>query len=226
MSLFGKDSPLIRFLEKFANLMILNWILILFCIPVVTIGPAITAVYYVTLKMVRNEEGSIVQDFFHSFRTNLKQGILVGLIVLGAGAFLALDIFYIYQLASLGGVFDKFVLAFILFMTVVFCMVLNYVWSILAKFNTTIKDLFRTSAALAVRHLLATVAIGAIGLFVPLVMMWSPPAMALGVVFLLFLGIPGIAYLQSTILIKIFDQYIPAEPSVDEADEEETDDTE
>ena len=57
--LFRMDSPLMRFLTKIADLMVLN---ILFCvtsIPLITIGASWTALYSVTLKMVRDEEGSV-----------------------------------------------------------------------------------------------------------------------------------------------------------------------
>ena len=54
--LFNIDSPVMRFLGKVADLMILNLVTLLCCIPVVTIGASLTAMHYVLLKMVRNEE--------------------------------------------------------------------------------------------------------------------------------------------------------------------------
>ena len=62
------------------------------CIPVVTIGPSIAAMFYVTLKMVRNEESYIVRGFFKSFKQNLKQGIVINLIMLAAALLLYFDI--------------------------------------------------------------------------------------------------------------------------------------
>ena len=40
---------------RVADLLLLNFLCILCCIPVVTAGASITALYYVTLKMARDE---------------------------------------------------------------------------------------------------------------------------------------------------------------------------
>ena len=48
MKLFNLDSPVMVFLSKVANLMILNVLTIICCIPIFTAGAAITALYYVT----------------------------------------------------------------------------------------------------------------------------------------------------------------------------------
>lgn len=77
-------------MSRVADLIILNLLCIVCCIPVVTIGPSIAAMFYVTLKMVRNEESYIVRGFFKSFKQNLKQGIVINLIMLVAALLLYL----------------------------------------------------------------------------------------------------------------------------------------
>ena len=56
MKLFNLDSPVMVFLSKVANLMILNVLTIICCIPIFTAGAAITALYYVTIKMARGDD--------------------------------------------------------------------------------------------------------------------------------------------------------------------------
>lgn len=211
MKLFSMDSPLMSFLEKVGHIMLLNWLMLICCIPIVTIGPAVTAVYWVTLKMVRNEEGGLVQDFFHSFRVNLKQGIVVGLIILGIGAALGFELFWMYQIAQFGGIFDKIVFFVFVFFAAAFLMTVNYVWALLAKYNNSTKQLFRTARALAVRHLIATVVMGVISIAPIVMLMYTPASMTIAVLFYLWLGIPAIAYLQSIFMVKIFDMYPSAE---------------
>lgn len=218
MNFFNPDSPIMRFLEKIGNLIILNLVMIICCIPIVTIGPAVTAAHWVTLKLVRDEEGGIVQDFLHSFRVNLKQGIGVGMIALVVGTFLGLEIYWIYQISQFGGLFDKFVFLILVFVMAVFLMTMNYVWPVLAKFNNTTKQLFRTSFALAVRHIVATLVMGVISIAPALMLLYSPASMALAIMFYLFIGFAAIAYLQSIFMVRIFDQYLPSDP--DESDEE------
>ena len=56
MKLFNLDSPVMVFLSKVANLMILNVLTIICCIPIFTAGAAITALYYVTIQMARGDD--------------------------------------------------------------------------------------------------------------------------------------------------------------------------
>ena len=46
------------------------------CLPVVTIGPATSALYLTTLRCIRQGESHTYGRFFRSFRQNLKVGIL------------------------------------------------------------------------------------------------------------------------------------------------------
>ena len=69
-----KRNPIIRILEKFGDLFVLNLIFVLACIPFVTIGAAVTALFTMTNKMVRNEEGTMWNGFWKAFRDNFKIG--------------------------------------------------------------------------------------------------------------------------------------------------------
>lgn len=80
--LFNIDSPVMRFLGKVADLMILNLVTLVCCIPIVTIGASLTAMHYVLLKMVRDRECYIVRSFFKSFKANFKQATVIWLIIL------------------------------------------------------------------------------------------------------------------------------------------------
>ncbi len=91
MKFFDFDGPLIQFLNKMADIMWLNILTLICCIPVFTIGASFTAMHYTALKMVRNEEGYITRDFFRSFKQNFVQSTLIWLIMLVVGGFLAGD---------------------------------------------------------------------------------------------------------------------------------------
>ena len=82
MKLFNYDSPFWSFMSRLADLIILNLLWIVFCIPVVTIGASTTAMYRVTLNMVRGEGSGVVRMFWDAFRLNLKQAVLIFLILL------------------------------------------------------------------------------------------------------------------------------------------------
>ena len=76
------DSRFSRALNRLTELVLLNFVFILTCIPIFTIGAAITALYSITLKMARNEEGYIIQGFFKDFKNNFKQATAFWLIEL------------------------------------------------------------------------------------------------------------------------------------------------
>ena len=66
--IFDSDNRFNRFMTRIFNLMILNLLWMLCCIPIVTIGASTVALYTMTLRLVRDEEGSLTRDFFKAFR--------------------------------------------------------------------------------------------------------------------------------------------------------------
>lgn len=72
-----------RVCEKFGDLFLLNVFFTLTSIPVVTIGASFTAMYTVTIKMVRDEDVPIKNGYFKAFKRNFKQStqIWIGLMV-------------------------------------------------------------------------------------------------------------------------------------------------
>ena len=88
MKLFNLDSPLMQGLSKMADLMWLNVLTLLCCLPVVTMGASLTAMNYVALKIVRDEECYISKSFFKSFKENFKQATIIWLMILVAALIL------------------------------------------------------------------------------------------------------------------------------------------
>ena len=60
---FGENGLLYRFVNKMVDLLVLNIVYIVTCIPIVTIGSANVALYDVTLKMCKNEDGYIIKQY-------------------------------------------------------------------------------------------------------------------------------------------------------------------
>ena len=79
-ALFNLENPVWNFMGKVADLVILNLLALICSIPIVTIGASWTAMYYVTIKIVRKEEGYIIRDFFRSFKENFKQATIIWLL--------------------------------------------------------------------------------------------------------------------------------------------------
>ena len=50
--LFNIDNPIMQFISKIFDLVMLNLIFVLSCIPVITVGASLSALYYVSLKIL------------------------------------------------------------------------------------------------------------------------------------------------------------------------------
>ncbi len=94
-----KKKPFFEFFElyfrKFWKLLELNLLTVLFCIPVVTIGPAIAGMTRVLRNYRLEKNAFIFHDFWKGFSKNLKQSIPVGLldILFAVSAYAALQVY-------------------------------------------------------------------------------------------------------------------------------------
>lgn len=211
-SIFSHEGVLFRFAERLGNLILLNLLYLLFCIPIVTIGPATAALHYVTLKYAANEEDRVWAPFIHSFRQNLKQGILVGLIATAVGVFLAFDLYWIYQMVNAGQAFDKVVLVLVSLACIVYLMMTAYIYPLLARYDNSLKQMFRTAIILAIRHLPATLCMAVISAAPIILLMYTPTTFMVSLTFYFFIGFAAIAFLHDKLIHRIFLQYTPKEP--------------
>ncbi|NCB93203.1 MAG: DUF624 domain-containing protein [Clostridia bacterium] len=221
-NLFNQDNKFFTFMGRVADLIILNILCIICCLPVVTAGASITAMYYVTLKMVRNEESYIVKGFFHSFKQNLKQGIVIHLIMLLVGGVLAFDLYFMNAMRANGTVYTVFTYVFMVAIAV-YLMIFVYIYPTLSKFFNSVKNTFRNSLLMSIRHLPYTILMLLIT-FVPLASMFTvPKVFAFMLMFYFLMGFAVVSLANSFFLAKIFDKYIP-EKTEDEEENKTSDD--
>ena len=100
MKFFSLENPIWKFIGNLADFFLLSCLWYLCCLPVVTAGAATTALYYVTLKMARGQEGQLIPAFFHSFKQNLKQATALWVGYLAVGILLVLDLVICLQTSS------------------------------------------------------------------------------------------------------------------------------
>ncbi len=206
MKLLDNNSPVGRIACKILDLMLVNVLWLTCCLGIITIGASSSAMYAVTLKMVRDEEGNILSDFFRSFRENFRSSIPVTLIYLGSGLFLLLDI-YLFNHLDLGvwnsGIWVLYVALaahFLLF---------GYVFPVQAKFYNSTGTLLKNSLMLAIRYPVNTLVTGVINA-IPLTGLLAFPELMLRFGYLwLFVGFAVESYWNSSLFVRIFDQLIP-----------------
>lgn len=173
--LFDLDSPLMRILNKVADLMILNVATLLFCVPglfsgyvalqiymsegvinlpailmfvvlSIPIGSALTGMHFVLLKMVRGDEAYIIKDFWKSFKLNFKQASVIWLIFEVAGFLLIAD----YKIYMGSDTFPKIMLIMIGVVAIVIFIIYIYVFPVLSRFSNTIANTIKNSFLMSV----------------------------------------------------------------------------
>lgn len=86
-SIFNLDSPLMRGLGKIADLMILNILYLISCIPLFTIGAANAALYDVCTRLSR-DDALIWRHYWKAFRSNFKKATVLWMILAAVAALL------------------------------------------------------------------------------------------------------------------------------------------
>jgi len=197
--------------------MILSVIWILCCLPIVTIGPATTAMYYVVLRM-HDPNYAVLKDFFRSFKQNFLQAFVAGLFVCFFMILLYLDLSVLLKTSYGQDKAPWFLFALVLFLAAAWS---SWVFPMLAKFECSWGQLFKTPAKLAILHFLTTVMMCLVNL-VPVVLFFAyPDAFWSALPFVVFLGPAGLAYINCIQLKKAFRWYIPVEPTEEETGEED-----
>ena len=84
-------SSLGAFLRILCDLMILNVIWFLCSLPIVTVGPATSALCSVSLKLARGEPVATLRSFFEAMKRGLGQAMLLGLLGLAGLVVAAVD---------------------------------------------------------------------------------------------------------------------------------------
>ena len=206
------DTGFYRFLSGLADLLIVNGLFLLCCLPLITIGPALTAMYYVTLHMVRSEESHVVKDFFRSFRQNFKQSVWVHLIFSVISIILGFNIYVLWNLMEAGWVY-KYLLILIVLISVFHIMASIYTYPVLAQFENTIRNTLKNARFMALKHFSYTFAMFLLcaapvicALFINYCLEWE-------IVLFGLIGFALVAYINSRFLVKIFANYIPKDNS-------------
>ena len=218
---FNMDNKFFVFMGRVADLLLLNFLCILCCIPVVTAGASITALYYVTLKMARDEESYIARSFFRSFKQNVKQAAIINIIMLLTAAVLFIDL----RIARAGsGAMYKGLFSLFIAFALIYAMILLYIYPILSKFFNSVKNTFVNAFLMSVRHLPLTLLMLVISAS-PLLLMWLfayvSYAQFTSILIMLFIlmGFSTLAYWKSKIFVKIFDNYIPKDENEENGEE-------
>jgi len=217
MSIFNIDSPLMKVLNIISNLVIINLLTVLFCIPIFTAGAAFTALHYCSLKIVREGDTSIVKQYFHSFKDNFRQATAIWFIFIVAYLAIAGDCYLMYSNPT---AFSTIISVMLLAVGILLSLTLVNVFAILARFCNTVIGTIKTAFIFAMSHFLRSVVVLILSAFPLLLAYQFEPLLPIFLFFCFSLPTYVAALLYNKPFLKLENRVLEEHP-VDTPDEDE-----
>lgn len=202
---FNLDAPIWEWIGHIADIIILSCIWWICCIPIVTIGDATTAFFYVMGKKIRQESTNVFKDFFKALKENFMQSLGMNIIML-----IAMFSMSIYIYMTFYSVMEKNNhMMWLLPITIIFAFeilnIFTYAWALLSRFHMKTKEIIKTAIIMTHKHLLTS--LGNVCAFViGFMIIYHVP--------LIVFCLPGIIITLSSVLIqKIFATYTDGDES-------------
>ena len=201
-NLLKPDGLLIRFLTCLCDLILLNLLFLLTFCTVVLSGAAVTALNAQTLKMVRQEEDSIVRGYFHALKENFLVSTPATLLLFLDVLLLGLIRYALYA--------DTLVMSPALFVLLVILMLLltgflSWLFPLIARFENSFPVSCRNALRLALANLPISFMLTVVNLLPLLTLRWFPGAAGGLLCFWLLIGFAAGAYVNAWYLRRCFD---------------------
>ena len=152
------DNPVIRFIIKIFDCMMLSVLWAVFSLPIITMGASSTALYSAVYHNIRKDEGYLWKSFWTAFKDNFKRSTLAWLPMLAMILFLLYDAMALRLLIKNGNPLGR------LFGVIVALLCVSAVWgtylaAYCARFQGGVKDMLRYSFYLMMSHPLRSLAV-------------------------------------------------------------------
>lgn len=209
---FDYDGKPMSFLNKTGEIILVNIVFLLCCIPVVTIGSALTSFYYATIKSIRRERGGPVKEFFYSMKRTLGKGILL---TVGILLWLALLCCGRWMARAEDTVTFTEVLYDVAI--VVSGCILIYLFPVFSRFEMRVTKMIQLSFVMSIRFFPVTVIVAAGSVLIGWLLIFKLPIACI-------LVVPGIwCYLVTFLMEKALLHYMPeAKPGEEQWYDRET----
>lgn len=198
----GRFNPVIDFMNTLCNFFVLNLVFLITCIPVFTIGAALSSLYYVMSKETKGEYGYLVRTYIREFKRNFKDGTLAFLPLFMTGGMILFNLLF---WPMRGSALSSGITGLLTALSVIWLVIFHYTFPLVGRFVNTPFNSIKNAWGLAVRNLKWTVALLLIDVCTACFCLF----ISLDTVLMIFLslGFVLIAYGQSFIFNKIFSPY-------------------
>ncbi|WP_390405468.1 YesL family protein [Lacticaseibacillus jixiensis] len=203
--LANSDSLFSRVGGMLVNLVMLNVVFLVTCIPIVTIGISTTALFTVTFKMINtNENTGLVKLYFSAWKENFARGLALGLtqIALTVLLVILLKIQQVLPTISfvIGGVG-------VLVAAMYYGLAFVYVYAYTSRYNDTYWNSLKACVQMGLRKWQQSAALLITLIAIVLLMSSAAWLLALGMMILTAFGFSGLAYLASAVELDVFTSF-------------------
>lgn len=201
--MFSPDSKIMQVLGRITDLILLNLLFLITCLPIFTIGAAITALYTMCFRLMREEYNGIVKSYFRAFRDNFKPATAVwGILLIAAVP----AVYYLTQTARMGGILQFTGIFFVLILLVAL-MAGSYAFPWVSQFDNSALQSLQNALILSVSRLPRTAAILSINLL-PAIVWVINTDLFIQISFLwIALYFAAAAYMNTGLLWHVFKPY-------------------
>lgn len=202
--IFGADGWVYRILNKLVEFILLNAIFLITCIPIFTIGCAVTSLYSTTRNMIKNE-GYLVKGYLKNFKENFKKSTVVWLIMLAILLVLVLD-FWILSVEGRRGM--DWIRTIFTVILILWYMIYIYVFPLMSKFENTIKNSMKNALIISMTRIAFTIPLFLLNILPVIIWFVGGKVLIYGISIYALLGYSVTAYINTYILEHVFKKYI------------------
>lgn len=173
---FNPNNRFFLFVNRLVDVLFLNLLFVLFCVPIITVGASLTAAHAVTLKMVDDEEGYLFKTFWKAFRENFRPATVLWL----ANAFVLYALWLDYQIVCASAEPPFFAIAAgCVVAAAAFC-VFTYAYPLLARYENKLSNTVGNALRIAFRFPGKTLLLLILLALETAVFLWNTPMLIAG----------------------------------------------
>ena len=204
MNFFVIDSPVMRFLGRVGDILLLNIVFVVTSIPVITIGTALSALYTVAMKLVRGEDPAIIKEYLKAYKRNFKPATICWLFMAVIGVLLFVDFRLVAVFSGTAYTVMRLLLAMILG---IWLLTFLYLFPYIARFDNTIFNSMKNALFLSVAHIPSTLMMLGVAIGLLIITLFTSKTFVIGTILWTFFGFAILSYVQSFLLCRIFTKY-------------------
>ena len=178
----------------------LNLLFVVTCIPLVTIGPARSALYGTVFAYDDHDDIPLCRQYLHRFIREFKQSIIAFIIHVALGAIV------IYSLAfwlSMKGAMTYLALIVLIIGTVLLVLSYEFFYPLQSRYTNTVWGFFKLSVGVPMGIPLYAICLLAIDVAFAFLVYYVPFLRVMAIIF----GFSWLAYAKSLIYLRAFDRF-------------------